>query len=434
MWPKLRLSLLATLSSVFLFWWVWISSAFEEEVIFEVSAYYSAEPGQSYYYNGTYEREIKVNGRWTNGASWAEVFMWMVAAPKKYPFWTKIYLEWIGVIEVQDRGCGIVAAWEEACYGVSPDNDRLDLWMWHGEDAVYRSKSWGRKKIKGKIVLPSTPVSLDFWESEIGVLQKLEVNPESSKESDVKKLQIVFTNAELYDGEIDGNYESIKNELIDFQLKAGIIWSKTDEAAWWYGPKTLALLREKYWSKSTGLVEKSTSDYVNQSANLPEKYKIFLDYWDIELKPDSSSEEIWEFQTFLYKVWIYKWAIDGKYSSMEDDYIDFQIELWIIKSSKSWWAWYYGDKSKQVVGRYFSESEVSPAIIVEQQTLTINEKIALSKAVNSLKDKLSKREASWWASASSTLNYLDKQISNLLKKTSDYKLREKLLFIQQLIR
>jgi hypothetical protein len=33
---------------------------------------------------------------------------------------------------------------------------------------------------------------------------------------------------------------------VEYQLKAGIIESKEDESAGWYGPKTIAALREEY--------------------------------------------------------------------------------------------------------------------------------------------------------------------------------------------
>ena len=60
---------------------------------FVVTAYYSPLPNQSYYMKGSYEADVVLNGRGTNGASGKEVFIGMLAAPKKYPFGTKIHLE-----------------------------------------------------------------------------------------------------------------------------------------------------------------------------------------------------------------------------------------------------------------------------------------------------------------------------------------------------
>jgi hypothetical protein len=60
---------------------------------FIVTAYYSPLPNQSYYLKGSYEADLVLNGNGTNGASGKEVYIGMLAAPKKYPFGTKIHLE-----------------------------------------------------------------------------------------------------------------------------------------------------------------------------------------------------------------------------------------------------------------------------------------------------------------------------------------------------
>lgn len=60
---------------------------------FIVTAYYSPLPNQSYYMRGSYEADVVLNGRGTNGASGKEVYIGMLAAPKKYAFGTKIHLE-----------------------------------------------------------------------------------------------------------------------------------------------------------------------------------------------------------------------------------------------------------------------------------------------------------------------------------------------------
>jgi hypothetical protein len=62
----------------------------------------------------------------------------------------------------------------------------------------------------------------------------------------VEKLQKLFTELKLYDGEIDGKYISIKDTLIDFQVKHKIISSKYDEQAGYFGNKTIAALKAKY--------------------------------------------------------------------------------------------------------------------------------------------------------------------------------------------
>jgi hypothetical protein len=71
---------------------------------FKVSAYYSPVAGQKFYYKWNYYKEIRLNGRWIQGASGKRVFNGMLAAGKKYKFWTKIYFPSLhGVWQVEDR-------------------------------------------------------------------------------------------------------------------------------------------------------------------------------------------------------------------------------------------------------------------------------------------------------------------------------------------
>jgi hypothetical protein len=64
-----------------------------EKKKFIVTAYYSPLPNQSFYLKGSYEADIRLNGNGTHGASGKAVYVGMLAAPKTYPFGTKIYLQ-----------------------------------------------------------------------------------------------------------------------------------------------------------------------------------------------------------------------------------------------------------------------------------------------------------------------------------------------------
>lgn len=90
--------------------------------------------------------------------------------------------------------------------------------MGYGDAGLARAKTWGIRTVTAKIVVPSSDVTLQFGESSIGAIGNLYVEPESDAET-IKKLQNIFTNAKLYDGEIDGVYESIADELIAFQIR-----------------------------------------------------------------------------------------------------------------------------------------------------------------------------------------------------------------------
>ena len=109
---------------------------------FVVTAYYSPLPDQEFYLTGNYNSEKRLN--W-EGISWASgkwVFSWMLAAPKNYKFWTKIFLEWLWVWEVSDRWWAIVNAWNRWY-----KSDRIDVWVWYGDEWLRRALYWGKRKI-----------------------------------------------------------------------------------------------------------------------------------------------------------------------------------------------------------------------------------------------------------------------------------------------
>ena len=49
-------------------------------------------PNQPHYFKGTYEKEVRLNGRGTNGADGTQVYTGMIAAPKTFPFGTKMQI------------------------------------------------------------------------------------------------------------------------------------------------------------------------------------------------------------------------------------------------------------------------------------------------------------------------------------------------------
>jgi len=96
---------------------------------FVVTAYYSPLENQEYYLTWDYVSEKRLNWQWIRWASWKWVFSWMLAAPKNYKFWTKIYLEWLWIWVVEDRWWAIVNAWKRWY-----SSDRIDVWVWYGDE------------------------------------------------------------------------------------------------------------------------------------------------------------------------------------------------------------------------------------------------------------------------------------------------------------
>ena len=109
------------------------------ETSFVLSAYYSPLPGQSYYTTGSYESDKRLNGEGYTTASWKAVKYGMIAADKKYPFWTKIHLEWLWDFVVEDRWWAI-------------KGNRIDVYMWEGEEALNKALQFGKKTVRGNLI------------------------------------------------------------------------------------------------------------------------------------------------------------------------------------------------------------------------------------------------------------------------------------------
>ena len=111
-----------------------------EERNFTVTAYYSPESGQVFYYKPSFEEEITLNGEWHIGASGKQVFNGMLAWPASYTFGSIIYFPWFGIGEIADRGGAIVVSWEK-----DQSFDRIDVWMGKGEQWLIRALTFGKK-------------------------------------------------------------------------------------------------------------------------------------------------------------------------------------------------------------------------------------------------------------------------------------------------
>lgn len=213
----------------------------EDSNYFVVTAYYSPLPNQDKYITGTYEWDIRLNGGWIHGASWEKVFPWMLAAPKSYPFWTRIYLEGYGVGSVEDRGGAIVPAWERGY-----THDRIDIWMWSGDEGMQRAINWGKRKIPGYKVDNSEKVTLALKSSLEDLYLTLKVWPESDS-ADVMKLQQFLIEIWMYNGKITGNYNDVHAIILKYQFDKGLIKSESDWGAGYFGPKMVSTLKEDLW-------------------------------------------------------------------------------------------------------------------------------------------------------------------------------------------
>ncbi len=381
---------------------------FASENYFVVTAYYSPLPNQKYYFKGSYEADMKLNGRWIAWASWKPVFPWMFAAPKSYSFWTKIFLEWIWVWEVADRWWAIVSTdpTESRWY----QYDRIDIWMGHGEEWLARALAFWKKTVKGYVVadsetelsinlntLPSPTNILAKYEVKQNVnivtttttpqivavktpnlVGKLQVNPKSPKEGDVKKLQTIFTEMWIYKGKIDWKYESIEATFVAYQAYRWIISSKNSTEAWYFWDKTITqlnkdyvLVLEKNWTQieqkkkieaQLASIKKSVDSRVETHISSIWTPKV----WDV-------GENVRNLQKTLKTLWYFKTndtAIFG--DTTKDSLIKYQIDKWIIISKEEVWAGIFGPKTKESL-----KDEL--AIILETQLLKEKDLLSYKK-------------------------------------------------------
>lgn len=238
-----------TLCSILFLFTMFISKSLAyTETMCIVTAYYSPLPNQSYYSTGSFERETRLNGNGTHGASGKAVFTGMLAAPSKYTFGTKIYIEGLGVGEVADRGGAIVPAGQRGY-----NYDRLDVWMGHGEEGLYRALAWGKRTIPCRIYDQNSNVSVNLNYSHINIVNRIQhettrlFNRDLSLHTegeDVKKLQEMLKNINLYNGDINGKYDtSTYHAVINLQKQVGIINTDNDFGAGYVGPKTMQALQ-----------------------------------------------------------------------------------------------------------------------------------------------------------------------------------------------
>lgn len=208
-----------------------------EKQKFIVTAYYSPLPNQSFYLRWSYEADKRLNGNGTHGASGKAVYPGMIAAPKIYEFGTKIELigVWIGTVD--DRGGAIV--WS----GVNGyEYDRLDIWMWSGDEWLKRALNWGKRVVewkvysgkeakekKGTIPIYNFPIGEVFkkvlsTKDNVKAVETGEKQIKSSSENDrIKRYQYALKELGYHHGEIDGMLSlQFQSEILQFQQDAGL--------------------------------------------------------------------------------------------------------------------------------------------------------------------------------------------------------------------
>jgi len=266
---------------------------------FLVSAYYSPLPGQNKYIRWTYEWDIRLNWRWTNWADWTEVYMWLLAAPRTYKFWTKINLPGLWLWTVHDRGWAIIA---------KSNYDRIDIWMWKWEAGLSRALNWGMRFIDWEIC--------EAW------ADNLDFTSVPSKLPWYVERRLVSRTT------------SLKNWWTYTFVWSWVWWKKV--TVWW----------------KTSWASVSAKKIVVKKEEEFEFVKIPKDIWE-----GDSWENVLKLQMILQNIWFYRDStITWKYDieTMEAVF-NFQRENWVVDSLDQLWAGHFWKRTKAALEKYLKE-------------------------------------------------------------------------------
>jgi len=395
-----------------------------KNISFIVTAYYSPLPNQKKYITWSYSWDKRLNWEWHTTASWKPVKPGILAAPTKYPFGTKIYFEWYGVWVVEDRWWAIVKAWVRWF-----EHDRIDIWMWYGDEWLQRALKWWKRVIPWRVVSRNQEVNLKFADDILAWLEKIKVNPEVHKKEDVIKLQEKFKELWLYNWKIDWKYESIKDDIIKFQIDNKIISSYKDEAAGWFWPKTFTALLRRYWAKEVLIKQ---DDFVIQETNA--KIETILQAPEIRLDWDNpQKEEVIKVQKLFKEIWLYNWAIDWNYNSIKNKILEIQKEAWIIKKDNDWGAGYFWEKTKAALIEYCENNYKKTTKISKQETnkikLSSKDKSKLDKIVKKINQYIKKKSWIDNKKRDSLRKKIEKKLVYIKNKTKKEKLKYQIDYI-----
>jgi peptidoglycan hydrolase-like protein with peptidoglycan-binding domain/3D (Asp-Asp-Asp) domain-containing protein len=313
---------------------------------FIISAYYSPLPCQEHYNTANYEKEIALNGNGTNGADGTNVFPGMIAAPRSYPFGTKMDIPGIGIVGVHDRGGAIVSS-DTGAFAY----DRLDIWMGYGDKGLDRAMKWGKRTVDVEVygindsiteqvslgdysasesapndcsaVAAKQPATLAVAKApEVKTAEKPIVKTTTvkvaapvktvaflnddlklgDKGDNVRVLQEQLKKVNLFRAEVSGFYgETTKHAVFKFQQTQGLIMDEDSEFAGVFGTKTRNKLNKLVAASSyvKTRVAAATDNYqrtmvAQQESNKPRKTLI-----SAELRYGMRGQDVATLQKFL---------------------------------------------------------------------------------------------------------------------------------------
>jgi len=346
---------------------------------FRVTAYYSPLPNQKYYIKWNYIAEKRMNWEWIRWASWRPVFSWMIAAPKKYSFWTKIYLDWLGIWEVTDRGWAIVSAWER-----NFKHDRIDVWVWYWDEGLRRAMYWGNRVIKWSIVKSYNKTSINYkkipspyWatsrlkannyqkynskksiKTEFELLLDKELKIFQKKVETIEEIKILeekLSDLWLYNWEIDWNYKNIEKIISDYQIEKKLILNSSHPASWYFWPQTRKnlgidyknyLIKEEEKRKKFEQFDGEIEDIKKNS--LKKATERVNNIWNVRLW--NISPNVRELQKTLSELWYFSIKDTAIFwNKTKQAIISYQLENKVISDINESWAWVFWPKTKESI-------------------------------------------------------------------------------------
>lgn len=339
---------------LFLFWSsFWIDLSWCYKRYFKVSAYYSPVPGQKFYYKWNYRKEVRLNWYGRYSASGKPVFNGMLAAPKKYKFWTKIYFPFLnGVGEVADRGSAIVSAWQRW-----EKYDRIDIWVGKWDKALMRALSFWKKVVIGYVCPTNKKLKVGFDWNKFHIYDNFFQKTlwwvwlyMWRKDEWVKTLQIYLKKLWFFNYYPTGYFWRItKKAVTKFQK---FYWIKTRRYGYFW-PKTRhklkMVLKEKWLLKANfeKKVEKKYDPIV--ISNPDEQIKKELSLLRRGLWKWFHTYEVKILQKYLKKLWYYNGPINGYYDDKTLQAVaKFQYDYGILSKNEYYLAWRFWPKTREV--------------------------------------------------------------------------------------
>ncbi|EKE29735.1 MAG: hypothetical protein ACD_2C00110G0010 [uncultured bacterium (gcode 4)] len=333
---------------------------------FYVTAYYSPLPDQQFYLRWNFADEVKLNWEGKNWASWKAVHPWMLAAPKSYAFWTKIFLEWVWIWTVEDRWWAIVWSWSRGY-----DADRIDVWMGYGDEWLKRALTWWKRAVYGRVIaksqeesLPSIAIenfkiwAIDYeslknaalvWKNSSVTTPKTvsisnivpQTITKTSQKDIIIQAQKILTELWYFSWDINWVFSTnMTVAILSFQIDNNVVKDVKSKWAWNYWPATKKALSDRYLS----FLNEEKIRLAKEKARLQEVAMIESKVTTITNSMWLPKEnEVWSHVRKLQKTLKVLGYFKEKDTAIywlktKESILKYQISKWLVTASTDQWA------------------------------------------------------------------------------------------------